>query len=195
MLKKKGVRIIKLLVSTVLVVSIVTYVYNWLVAETVSVKSSIDGKRYLVQNKPDKQAAADQLANMCIKLNKFTEILKAEYPDDERIIRLTNNFKCHNVTEGDGAFGYTSYVQNKQDVVMCMRDAQTGALHRENLLIFVAIHEMSHIMSESYGHNEEFKVNFGFLIEEAEARGVYSHENFSSNPKAFCGLMVTATPH
>jgi hypothetical protein len=190
--------LVKWTIVSILTLSVLMYVYNKFIAasELVPVISSFDGKEYLVQDMPDKQLAADTLAQMCRRLNDFMNILSKEYPDDARVTRLNNNFKCHEVIEGDGDYGYTSYTTNKgEEVVLCLRSARDKTLHSQNLLIFVALHEMSHIMSESYGHNKEFKDNFTWLIEEAEARGIYQHQNFNDNPESYCGIMVTATPH
>ena len=62
-----------------------------------------------------------------------------------------------------------------------------GRLIDSNTLMYVALHEMAHICTESVGHTEEFWKNFKFLIIEAEAINIYTrrykiywHPNFST---------------
>ena len=48
--------------------------------QTIYVKSSVDGKEYLVRDLPDKQGAADLLAKVRIKLNNLKIHLEQKYP-------------------------------------------------------------------------------------------------------------------
>ena len=57
-------------------------------------------------------------------------------------------------------------------------------------MTFVAIHELAHIMSKTYGHNEEFRKNFRWLLEQAEYAGIYTHEDYSLRPQEYCGILV-----
>lgn len=195
MTSKKTNRIIAISIIIVISIFILAIIYRKFISNLVPIISSIDGNEYMVQNTENKQEAADKLAKLCVKLNSFVSTLVKENPDDKRVQRLKNNFKCHKITEGNGAFGYTSYTTNKGDeMVLCMRD-MNGNLHKENMLTFVALHEMSHVASKTFGHNKEFLTNFVWLIEKAEALNIYKHQDFNSNPKAYCGIKVTSTPH
>ena len=51
----------------------------------------------------------------------------------------------------------------------------------ENTLMFVALHELSHVASKSIGHTDEFWNNFKFLIKEAETINIYVPENYKKN--------------
>lgn len=57
---------------------------------------------------------------------------------------------------------------------MCLRqrDGANESLVNENVLIFVAIHEMAHMITQSIGHEPEFWNNFGWLLREAESNGL-----------------------
>ena len=65
----------------------------------------------------------------------------------------------------------------------------------ENTLTFVAIHELSHIASESIGHNDEFWKNFKFLLEYAEKIKIYKPIDYKKNPKNYCGMRITDNPY
>ena len=48
----------------------------------------------------------------------------------------------------------------------------------DNILIFVALHEMSHIGTASIGHTKEFWNHFAWLLEKAETIKIYNYQNF-----------------
>ena len=63
-----------------------------------------------------------------------------------------------------------------------------------NTLTFVAIHELSHIMSVSTGHTKEFWENMKYLLQEAEKLGLYQSVDYSSTPVTYCGMEINSTP-
>ncbi len=50
--------------------------------------SDINGKKYCVRDRKDKDAAADLLAEVSIRLKKLVNYLIIQYPDDIRTLRL-----------------------------------------------------------------------------------------------------------
>ena len=164
--------------------------------EVAMVRSSIDGKEYLVQNKPDKQEAANALASIKLDLSKFMQYLQQNKDKHKSIELLLSRVDLDKISEGNEDTNYTTYTLNKgEKVVFCLRTRDhSDHIHKHNLLMFVAIHEMAHIMSVSEGHTEEFNKNFAFLCEEAVKAGVYMPEDYRSNPVNYCGIDVTDTP-
>ena len=69
----------------------------------------------------------------------------------------------------------TSYVVNKgKQYVVCLRSEYDGNdLHDVNTIMFVNLHEISHMASKSTGHNDEFWRNFKFMLTEAKRIGIY----------------------
>jgi hypothetical protein len=49
-------------------------------------------------------------------------------------------------------------------------------------------------MTKSVGHTEEFWNNFKRLLKEAIDNNLYTKENYSENPKDYCGIKVTDSP-
>jgi hypothetical protein len=47
-----------------------------------------------------------------------------------------------------------------------------------NTLMFVCLHEMSHIATASIGRGTEFWTNFKFILEEAQSIGIYDPQNY-----------------
>ena len=50
-------------------------------------------------------------------------------------------------------------------------------------MMFVAIHELAHVMTKSIGHTEEFGIIWDIL--KKGISGVYNNENYKDNPKLF----------
>ena len=65
----------------------------------------------------------------------------------------------------------------------------------DNTLMYVALHEISHICSKSIGHNDEFWSNFKFVIQEAKELGIYNPVNYKKNPARYCGMNITDNPY
>lgn len=158
--------------------------------------STIDGQEYVVQNKPDKQRAADTLAKIKRNLVTLVEHCKSTNGKDERVKRIAVKFDPDALAEGDEDARYTTYTLNKgEKMVFCLRTRDyNDNVHNVNLLTFVAVHELAHIASESIGHTAEFNKNFQYLIQEAVKAGIYTPVDYRRNPKPYCGIEVTDTP-
>ncbi len=162
------------------------------------VESTIDNKRYLVQNLEDKQSAADTLAQIRINLDKIVNHFRIhpEYSRESRIQRLIEKFNSNNLVETEPNSKYTSYSVNKGEKVhMCLRSRDgMNKIEEMNTLMFVALHELSHIMTKSVGHTKEFWDNFKFILQIAIAIGIYNAVDYTKHPKPYCGIQVTDTP-
>ena len=75
-----------------------------------------------------------------------------------------------------------------------MRSKDDKKIHDKNLIMFVIIHELAHLASDTYGHNEEFMRNFRFLLQNALDMGYYQYINFMRSPKEYCGMQITSSP-
>ena len=185
----------QLFIPFVLLLLLLIYVKNKK-SEVTSIRSTIDHRQYIVQNKKDKQQAANLLAEVRTKLISLVDGLKKKHEKDERISRLASKFQPDQISEGDTSSKFTTYTLNKgEKIVFCLRtrDHQDN-LHDLNMISFVAIHELAHIMTLSQGHTEEFQKNFKFLLEEAVDLGLYRPENFREKPQNYCGISVTDSP-
>ena len=164
--------------------------------EVTSVKSTIDNNEYLVRNRDDKVEAANILAQIRKNLEKIIESMKNKYPNDVSVLRMNKNFRPDNLSESGKSNQYTSYSVNKgEKIVFCIRQKDENETFVDmNTIMFVSIHELAHVMSKSVGHTEEFWKNFKLLLEESISLGIYKKENYSNNPKAYCGITVTDSP-
>lgn len=170
--------------------------YEHLSQDITFCKSDIDDKEYLVRNMENKKDAANLLAKIRIKLENLTTLMKQKYPNDSSVIRLNKRFNANNISESGKSSQYTSYSVNKgEKIVFCIRQKDTNeSLVEENTITFVAIHELAHIMTKSIGHTPEFWENFKRLLKEAIKANLYTKEDYTNNPKEYCGIKVTDSP-
>ena len=155
--------------------------------------SKIDGKNYLVRKLPDSQEAADRLARLNKNLLALVRHMLSKYGDNQDVVRLSQKFNPDAVSEGGMENGYTSYSINKGErIVMCIRQTD-GAFVDENVVFYVAVHELAHIMTTDVGHTPTFWANFRFLLREAIAIGLYNKVDYQSSPSDYCGIKISSS--
>ena len=160
------------------------------------------GIEYLVRNLDDKEKAAKLLSDICTRLSTLVNKLyeqRDSIKDIEKrngIKRLKKNFNPNNVVESSNGNKYTSYSINKgEKIVFCIRSKTPDQkLVDLNTMMFVAIHELAHLMSKSVGHTKEFWDNMKFLLKKGIEMDIYTKQDFNSIPKEYCGTMITDTP-
>jgi hypothetical protein len=166
--------------------------------EMALVPSTVDNRSYLVRNLPDKQEAADRLARIRDKILRLMKYLEQTYKDRPFAKQIITNFDAapERFAESTPDAAYTSYSVNKgEKVYMCLRQRnESEQLVGENIIMFVALHEMSHIGTKSIGHTKEFWNHFAWLLERAESLGVYKYQDFAAHPVEYCGVHITDSP-
>ena len=65
-----------------------------------------------------------------------------------------------------------SYTINKHKIHLCLKD-ENGNYYDENMLIYVALHELAHVLCDEIGHTNKFKEIFKNLLIEAEDKQIY----------------------
>lgn len=162
------------------------------------VTSTVDGQKYIVRNLPDKQEAADRLARTRAKLLRLMRDLKQAYPEKPIVKQIMRNFDADpsRFSESTPDASYTSYSVNKgEKVYMCLRQRnEREELVDENIITFVAIHEMAHIGTHEVGHTPLFWNNFGWLLQRAEEIQIYQYQDFAAHPVEYCGIRITDQP-
>ena len=160
------------------------------------VVSTVDNNMYKVMSLPDKQDAANLLAEIRSKIVILMEHLQKAYQDDDRTERMVVRFDPSNISEGSNRTEYTSYSVNKgQKIVFCLRSKnENNKLVDINTMMFVALHEVAHIATKSEGHTSEFWTNFKWLLEEAVDIGIYKKQDYKTKPVKYCGVDITESP-
>jgi predicted metal-dependent hydrolase len=122
--------------------------------------------------------------------------LKKKNKNNVDVDRMINNFNPNNISESDKNNKYTSYSVNKgEKIVFCVRSRdERNKLVKLNIMMFVALHELAHTMTESIGHTEEFWNNFRVLLRNARRMGIYKRVNYNETPVDYCGTKITDDP-
>lgn len=184
----------EIFISIVFVVIIVFYIQTQVV-EVEYVVSNVDGRRYLVKNLPDKKKAADMLARVNKKLQKIISVMVKKYPSDPDVLRLKSNYNPESLSEGTDKSNYTSYSVNKgEQIVFCLRSRDgDDTLVSLNVLTYVAVHELAHVMTKEIGHPQSFWDNFKRLLQVAVDENLYKKTNYAKTPVKYCGLTIKSS--
>ena len=159
--------------------------------------SDVDSKTYCVRERPKLELAADLLAQVAKKCKILVNYVDKKYPEDEDIQRLVKNFNPTKISETLPTSKLTAYSENKgKKIAFCLNKKKNSSeLIDLNTLMFVAIHELSHIMTESVGHEPEFWANFKILLENAKEANIYDPQDYKKDPENYCGMQITDNPY
>ena len=159
--------------------------------------SDVDGNKYCVRERNKLTLAADMLARTTTKLKQLVAYVSEKFPDRENIKRLKDGFNPKKVVETLPTSEFTAYSENKGEKIAFCLDTEKGnnKLIDENTLMFVGIHEISHVATKSVGHTDEFWKNFKFLLEQAVEIKIYPPVDYKKNPKRYCGMEITDNPY
>lgn len=142
--------------------------------------------------------------------------LNNQYISIKEIKMLINRFNPDNISESTPDNKYTSYSINKgEKIVFCIRDKKNNKIIDINTLMFVAIHELAHVMTISIGHGDDFWNNMRYLLSIAintdtnkdynttsdfyknnintSHTKIYYYNNYAE-PEPYCGTNITTTP-
>jgi len=159
--------------------------------------SDVDGKKYCVRERAKLQLVADLLARTTQKLKQLVVYMGKEFPERANVKRLVENFNPQKVSEILPTSAYTAYSENKgEKSAFCTTTTKKGDnLIDENTLTFVAIHELSHIMTKSVGHTTEFWQNFKYLLKNAIKINLYKPVDYKKKPVNYCGMKIHDNPY
>jgi len=159
--------------------------------------SEKDGNRYCVRERSKLNLAADLLASVAEKCKNMVQYMKEKHPNDERVKRLVEGFNPTTICETLPTSELTAYSENKgEKIAFCLnKKKDEDKLIDINTLTFVALHELSHIMTSSVGHKQEFWQNFKFLLENAKAANIYQPVDYKKAPQDYCGMKLTDNPY
>lgn len=153
-------------------------------------KSNIYDKYYLIKDTKNKYNKVDLIDKLFKSIDILLENLKNSDYDfkDINIDDIQKKIKeseiLENITNSD-----TSYTINKgEQIVLCLADRQTDNLYSYNVLMYVLIHELAHILNISYGHDENFKKIFKYILQKASDLNLYKYEDYKNYPINYCGL-------
>lgn len=158
------------------------------------VKSNIDNRYYRVLKSSNELDASDKLANINKKvlllINSFSNEKENKYK------RLINNYNPDTLNENLNTKSYKAYSLNKgEEIVICIRNDDGTLIDDDNTILFVVIHELSHIMTKKTGHPPIFWENMNILLNRANELNIYVPYDYSKYPVNYCGMIIDNTPY
>lgn len=113
-----------------------------------------------------------------------------EYISDDHPIldEVRERFRKLNPKYGDIPLkkGSSAYTENKRAITLCLKDPHSNKYYSMNTIMYVALHELAHVITKSHGHGEEFKRNFKQLLDKATQIGIYNPS--IPIPNTYCGV-------
>lgn len=156
-----------------------------------------DGNKYCVRDREDVNGAVQLLRTVIDKCKKIVKYMEKKHPDKECVKRLVKGFNPSRISETLPTSELTAYSENKgEKLAFCLNKEKNGKeLIDINTLTFVALHELSHIMTKSQGHTQEFWFNFKFLLENAKEANIYQPVDYKKKPTEYCGMDIHDNPY
>ena len=162
------------------------------------VVSTVDGNKYCVRERSNLKQAADLLAKITEKCKELVKYMAEKFPDKDSVKRLVSGYNPKKIMETLPTSEYTAYSENKgEKLAFCLnkKKGDTNNLIDEHTLMFVAIHELSHVMTKSIGHKQDFWDNFKFLLENAKEAGIHEPQDYKKKPKEYCSMKISDNPY
>lgn len=160
--------------------------------------SDVDGEVYCVRDREKLKLVADKLARTTGKLKELVIFMNEKYPERENVKRLVKNFNPKKIMETLPTSKHTAYSENKgEKIAFCVTREKEGddTLIDDGTLMFVALHEISHVATKSIGHNDEFWTNFKFILTVAKEAGIYDPVDYKKKPERYCGMNISDNPY
>lgn len=184
-------------IGCLLFICFYTYLDNMHSFDLKCVVSSVNGNKYCVRERKQVKQAADLLASTASKCQQLVNYVAEKYPDNENIQKMKDKFDPKNISETLPTSEYTAYSENKgEKLAFCLNTEKNDndKLIDGNTLLFVAIHELSHIMTKSIGHKTEFWDNFKFLLKEAQEASIHNPVDYKNKPQKYCSMKIRDNP-
>lgn len=160
--------------------------------------SDVDGEKYCVRERSKLKDAANLLAETTSKMKQLVDYVAKKYPDNEDVKTLVKRFNPTKISETLPTSEHTAYSENKgEKLAFCLNKHKhsDNKLIDPNTLLFVAIHELAHVMTNVEGHKQIFWQNFKFLLTEAKEAGIYVPVDYKKKPEPYCGMDITDNPY
>lgn len=101
--------------------------------------------------------------------------IREKYLEDDPILVELKELLCEIFPEINNTIllrGEKSYTINKSRIHICLKD-EKGDYYDKNMLIYVILHELAHVLCDEIGHTAKFHTIFKQVLEKAVKAGVY----------------------
>lgn len=190
--------------ESIFIAMIIIFIYIYLFSNKNNLKyiTAFNGEHFTIYSDTpeNEKTKVDLLATIVENMYKLKKHLidnAKEFTEyAEHIEQLNENFNetRTQVLETNFDSDLTSFSVNKgEEVSFCLKSKKTKEIHDLNLMMYVAIHEMSHFACPEIGHGNLFKEIFKFFIEEAIKINVYKKVDFAQSPVEYCGMILSSS--
>lgn len=150
----------------------------------------IDDRKLCINNESnsDKYTILKKISDDLIKLKDYMDKNHAEH-DITKTLNI--NFKKNLIITEIFNSKHVAFSKNKgQEISFCLSDKKINM----NTLMFVALHEFTHIATNEIGHTYLFWDNYKFILQCAVKINIYKPEDYKTYPVKFCNLTINNNP-
>lgn len=127
------------------------------------------------------------------RYNKLIYTLATQHDKDRSVQMLLNKADSNRIVlvknPIEQGFGYN--VNKGEEIGLCMVNYKTGSINKADDIFFVLLHELAHVMTTSYSHDDEFYKNLNFLKQVATENGIFVMTDYENNPSQFCNGYIS----
>jgi hypothetical protein len=141
---------------------------------------TISGRCYKVMPENGKKSA-DILDTLYLKYIKLQQYMSDTGKPSRKIAdKFRTRLSRENIMELESSSGLKGFTTDKGKILKIKLKTDDNKYIDTNNITYVFLHELAHIMSDSYGHNNEFNENFRFILKLAIQKGLYIPSNDNS---------------
>lgn len=105
--------------------------------------------------------------------NKSVDNYKKFWDPKINILKEKLSMVIPNIDQLDINGSNKSFTINKKHIHLCLKNSD-GDYYDDNMLIYVLLHEIAHVMCDEVGHTDKFRQIFSELLEKAAIENVYN---------------------
>lgn len=104
----------------------------------------------------------------------YTVIEDYRHSNDPVLLEIRHKLRDVDPVVDNLAFfeGDKSYTINKKKIYLCLKD-ENGRYYDTNMLMYVALHELAHVLCNEIGHTKKFHEIFHMLLDRAKQKNLY----------------------
>jgi len=107
-------------------------------------------------------------------LKDLRDIINPLFNTDNYFTGHLSELNNRNVLNTIGLYrGDKSYTINKEKIFLCLKD-ENGKYYNKNMLVYVLLHEIAHVLCDEVGHTQKFHDIFEELLLHAIGKGMYN---------------------
>lgn len=174
--------------------------------EKICVKTPHGGECYEVckefEKKPEAAKLLSHLNNMNVEFMRHVRSTQGKMPAtmQRRVEALRERYNPsvmkENTPHNSDSPRSTSYTTNKGERMMvCLRSLETDEFDGVHTLEFVVLHELAHVLTDIWGHDTPFWVNFKWVLQQAKIAGIHEPVDYKKHPVRYCGMDIDYNPY